>query len=59
MFGDELPCQMNGRFAPFESYNLSTRPDPFRKQIENPLRSAADVNRSVTGSNVELIEKAS
>jgi hypothetical protein len=50
---------MNGRFAPFESYNLSTRPDPFRKQIENPLRSAADVNRSVTGSNVELIEKAS
>jgi hypothetical protein len=57
MFGNELPCQTNGWLTPFEAHYLSICPDPLRKQIENPMRPAADINRSITGSNVELIEE--
>ena len=57
MFGNELPRQTNGWFTPFESHYRSICPNSFRKQIDNPLWPAADINCSVTGSNVESIEE--
>jgi hypothetical protein len=57
MFGNKLPRQLNGRFTAFEAYDLSIRAYPLRKQIENPLRPTANVDRSITWSNIELIEK--
>src|SRR6266404_47647 len=57
MFGNELPRQLNSRFTAFEAHNPSICAYPLRKQIENPLRPTANVDRSVTGSNIELIEK--
>jgi hypothetical protein len=48
---------LNSRFTAFEAHDLSIRAYPFRKQIENPLRPATNVDRSITWSNIELIEK--
>jgi hypothetical protein len=57
MFGNELPCQTNGGFTSFESHYVSICPNSFRKQIDNPLWPAPNINCPVAGSNVESIEK--
>ena len=57
MLGDESACQLNGGFAALEAHNLSIRADALRKQIENALRAAADVDGAVARPDIELIEK--
>jgi hypothetical protein len=57
MSGNELPRQLNGRFTAFEAHDFSICAYPLREQVENPLRPTANVNRSITCSNIELIEK--